>query len=142
MSFKKFMRTEYGGHLFGFYKTADLLAAETAAYLIEGGRKWELDKQWSVRMDNPHAPNMQKHTHVMFQGKDVSIINRDGTQSHGTNRDKVPNWVIDKMRKRGLIESTLLVEDSANSELRIPYDLITSAHLRAFWFDLLSTIKK
>jgi hypothetical protein len=140
MSFRQWIRTEYCGHVFIFYETTDLVAAENATYVIEGGRVWNLDNQWSVRMDNPHAPNMQKHTHVMFKGNDVSIINRDGTQSHGTNRDKVPNWVIDGIRQRGLIEATLLVEGSMMQELRVTYGMITAVHRRSIWHDLLSTI--
>ena len=88
-------------HTFVFYETADLVAANTAAYLIEGGRTWTLDKKWSARMDRSHAPNMDDHTHLMLRGKDVSIVNRDGTQSHGTTRDKVPNWVFDKIKDSG-----------------------------------------
>jgi hypothetical protein len=136
MSFKQWLRLEYGGHTFVFYETADATAAANARYLIEGGRTWELDKRWSVRSDPPHAPNMQKHNHLLFKGNEVSIINRDGTQSHGTSRDNVPNWVIDKLRSRDLIESVLLVEASA-VPICVPAELLRRAHYRAMWFDLL-----
>lgn len=143
MGFKEWINSEYGGHVFVFYETDDLrAAANAAAFLVEGGRTWSLDKKWSVRMDNPHPPNTQKHTHVMFRGDDVSIINRDGTQSHGTNRDQVPNWVIDRIKQMGLIENRLLVEGSLHEELRLTYAIITSAHRRARWHDLIAPIAR
>jgi hypothetical protein len=138
MSFTQWIKTEQGGHVFVFYETADLRAAAHAAYVVEGGRVWELDKRWSVRMDNPHPPNTQPHNHIMFRGDDVSIVNRDGTQSHNTTLDKVPNWVVDRIRQRGLIEGHLLVE--AGLELRVTFDMITSVHRRSRWHDFLSTI--
>ena len=91
-------------------------------------------------MDQPHVPNMQPHTHVMLRGDDVSIINRDGTQSHGTNRDQLPNWVVDRIRQMGLIENTLLVEGSADQELRLTFAIITAVHRRARLHDLIASI--
>jgi hypothetical protein len=140
MSFKQWIRSEYGGHTFAFYATADAAATANARYLIEGGRTWELDKQWCVRMDQPHT-NMQKHNHLLFKGNEVSIINRDGTQSHGTDRDNVPNWVVDTLKKKGLIEGALLAEASG-VPISVPRGLITSAQYRAMIFDLLFAITR
>jgi hypothetical protein len=138
MSFKEWIAHGGAWHTFVFYETADLAAAAYAAYLVEGGRTWEIDNKWSVRMDRPHAPNMQDHVHVMLKGRDVSIINRDGTQSHGTNRDAVPNWLINRIKAQGLIESALIVEDG--EELFIPSWLMSKVHYRARWHDLLAPI--
>ena len=128
-------------HTFVFYETTDLAAAAHAAFLVEGGRAWALDHRWSVRMDRSHAPNMQDHVHVMLKGRDVSIINRDGTQSHGTTRDQVPNWLIDNIKKRGLIERALIVEASGE-QLFIPPGLIWRVHIRARVHDLLASITR
>jgi hypothetical protein len=141
MSFRQWIRLENGGHTFVFYETADATAAANARYLIEGGRTWELDKQWSVRSDPPHAPNMQKHNHLLFKGNEVSIMNRDGTQSHGTSRDNVPNWVIDKLKKRGLIESVLLA-DASKVPICIPAELLWRVRYRAMLSDLLLPITR
>ena len=110
LSFKEFLAMRH--HVFIFYPSNNRAAALMASYLVEGGRSWDIDKKWSVRMDRGHAPGMQDHVHVMLRGQDVSIINRDGTPSHGTDRSGVPNWLIDNIKKRGLVESTLIVEAS------------------------------
>jgi len=71
-------------HIFVYYETADLRTAAHASYLIEGGRVWNLDKRWSVRLDPPHHSKMEPHVHLMLRGDDVCVINKDGTPSHNT----------------------------------------------------------
>lgn len=136
MGFKEWISRR--GHVFAFYATADREAAAHAEFLMEGGRSWEIDKKWSVRMDRRHVPNMQDHVHVRLNGRDVSIINRDGTQSHGTTRDSVPNWVVDKIKTRGLIEGVLIEE--ARGQIVIPPEIIERVHFRARIHDLLEPI--
>jgi hypothetical protein len=118
-------------NLFVFYRTDDLVAAKNAAYLVEGGKPVELQQGWSFRVGPPHTTGMQRHVHVMLRTNDVSIINRDGTQSHGTTRDKVPNWVIDKIKAKGLIESTYIVEANTPSPVLVPAFTIGTAE--AHW---------
>ena len=65
---------------------------------------------------------MQDHVHIMQKGND-----RDGSQSHGTTRDSVPNWLMDAIRKRGLVEGALLVEASG-TPIQVPPELIQRAH--------------
>jgi hypothetical protein len=43
---------------------------------------------------------MKDHIHVQLKGRDVSIINTDGTQSHNTNRNDVPVYSADKRADR------------------------------------------
>ena len=119
-------------NLFVFYRTDDLEAAKNAAFLVEGGKPVELQQGWSYRADPAHTTGMQNHVHVMLRKDDVSIINRDGTQSHGTTRDKVPNWVIDKIKANGLIESTYFVEASTTSSILVPAFTIGTAEARYY----------
>ncbi|WOH59932.1 hypothetical protein [Bradyrhizobium sp. BWC-3-1] len=114
-------------NLFIFYRTDDLEAAQNAAFLVEGGKPVELQQGWSYRADPAHVMGMQNHVHIMLKKNDVSIINRDGTQSHGTSRDKVPNWVIDKIKARGLIESAYIIEASTAPPILVPEFTIGTA---------------
>ena len=123
-------------NLFVFYRTDDLVAAKNAAYLVEGGKLVELQQGWSFRVDPPHTTGMQRHVHVMLRTNDVSIINRDGTQSHGTTRDKVPNWVIDKIKAKGLVESTYVVEANAPPPILVPAFTIGTAETHCTYHSL------
>lgn len=44
------------------------------------------------------------HNHVQLDGHDVSVINADGSQSHNTKRDQVPNRIINWLVQRGYIK--------------------------------------
>lgn len=123
-------------HIFVFYLGSDNEAALHAAYLVEAGRTWNADNNWTVRTDRSHVPGMQDHVHIMLKGKQVSVINKDGTASHGTDRAAVPNWLIDRIKDRGLIESQLIVEASG-APLFVPADTIDGAHFRAQVHDML-----
>lgn len=95
------------GYLFAFFKTDDRVAAALAESLLSEGRTYQVDKRWSVRADRSHAPNMDGHLHVQFRGRDVAVINRDGSPSHNSDPTKIPNWVLDWMKNQGLSESYL-----------------------------------
>lgn len=113
-----------------FYLMGDAEAERQAVYLVESGQKWDVDNKWSVRMDRAHAPGLKDHVHVLLKGKRVSVINKDGSPSHGTDRSGVPNWLITKMKARNLIEGQLMVEASG-ARLTVPAHIIESAEFRS-----------
>jgi hypothetical protein len=81
--------------LFIYFRDDDERAKASAHQLItEGGKTEHLKGGWSVRRERSHHNPEKYHTHIMMHGNDVSVINADGTQSHGTTRDHVPNRVI------------------------------------------------
>jgi hypothetical protein len=47
---------------------------------------------------------MQDHTHIEFKGQQISVVNRDGSPSHNTTRDRVPQKVIDFLLDKKLIK--------------------------------------
>lgn len=98
-----------------------------ADYLVEGGKTWNVDNKWSVRHDNAHVPAIQDHMHIMMKDRQVAVINKDGTLSHGTARSSVPSWLLAKIRDRGLIESELIVEASSNLPLVVPVEVMQRA---------------
>jgi hypothetical protein len=67
----------------------------------------------------------------MFRGNDYAVLHRNGTPSHNMPADGVPNWVIDRIRKMGLIESTLIVEASGGGAAVSAW-VIERAEIRAF----------
>jgi len=48
----------------------------------------------TVRIDNPHVPDTQRHAHVCQKGCDEIVVNMDGTGSHGTDPTKIKNRKI------------------------------------------------
>jgi hypothetical protein len=83
-----------------YFRNDDQAARDAALQIIEEGKSYDLGKGWSVRRDRTHHDPTSHHNHVQLKGNDVSVINGDGTQSHNTTRDKVPNrvvdWLVDK----------------------------------------------
>jgi hypothetical protein len=86
-----------------YFETNDRAAAQAARQIIVEGREFRIDKRYSARLDRAQHPGMQDHVHVQFKGRDVSIINRDGTSSHSTTRDDVPRYILDYLRQNKLI---------------------------------------
>ena len=78
-----------------YFRNEDQMARDAALQIIEEGKSYDLGKGWSVRRDRSHHDQTSHHSHVQFNGHDVSVINADGTQSHSTTREKVPNRVVD-----------------------------------------------
>jgi hypothetical protein len=136
LSFKEFVARRSRSQVLVFYPYGDTRAAARAAFLIEGGRTWDIDKKWSVRQDRTHHDPTKTHTHVMFRGDDCAILNHDGTPSHNTPADNVPSWVLDRIKKMGLLESNLIVEASVIS---LPAWVIERAELRAYINDIVGT---
>ena len=93
---------------FAFFRTDDSEAAALASSLLPEGRTWDVKKGWSVRVDNSHPPNTEKHYHVLLRGQDVAVINQNGTPSHGSDLDEIPNRIRDWMSDKGLIDEGYL----------------------------------
>jgi hypothetical protein len=129
--------------IFFYFETHDTQAAENVRIIAEGGRTWEIDNRWSIRLDAPHHQNMQHHVHILHRGNDVCVINRDGTPSHHTISDSVPNWLMQDIKKRGLIERSMLHETASVREIArftLPSAYIEKAELRAKMYDFLDKI--
>jgi hypothetical protein len=133
LSFKEFLARRSRPQVLVFYDYGDVKAAANADYLIEGGKTWNIDKKWSVRQDRTHHDPTTTHTHIMFKGDNYAILHRDGTPSHNMPADKVPRWVLDRIKKMGLIESKLIVE--ARTSNAIPAWVIEKAETRAYIYD-------
>ncbi len=98
-------------NVIAYFETNDKVAAQAARQMIAEGHNFEIDKRYSARLDRAHQPGMQDHVHVQFKGNDLSIINRDGTQSHNTTRDDVPKYVLDYLRNKELIAEAKIRKD-------------------------------
>ncbi|OSI65024.1 hypothetical protein BSZ21_21795 [Bradyrhizobium canariense] len=141
MSFKEFMARRRRPQVLVIYEYGDLQAAANASYLIEGGKTWDIDKKWSVRQDRTHHDSTTTHTHIRFRGNDYAVLHRDGTPSHNMPADGVPNWVMDRIRKMGLIESALILEASGDGAA-VPAWVIDRAELRAFINDMIGNLSR
>jgi hypothetical protein len=139
MSFKEFVANRRRSQVLAIYPVGDTKASANAALLIEGGKTWVINKKWSVRQDRTHHDPTKTHTHIMFRGDNCAILNRDGTPSHNMPADNIPSWVMDRVKKMGLLESTLLVELSIMS---VPAWVISRADMRAHINDLVSTVSR
>jgi hypothetical protein len=85
------------------YANSDAPAQIIAEYLCEGGRTYQLDKQWSARLDRQHVPNTQDHLHIFLKGNQQCVVNRDGTPSHGMEMN-LPQHVRSKIAKLGIVQ--------------------------------------
>lgn len=110
--------------IFIYHLTDDSVASVEATHLVEG-TTWQVDNKWSVRSDSAHVPGQKDHIHIRLRGKDVSVINSDGSSSHGTNANSVPSWLMAKVKERGLVEGQLLVE--APEQDSVPAEVIFDA---------------
>ena len=84
--------------------------------MVEGGLTMPLGPNWSARFDKGLQPRQQDHLHVMKNGRDITIINLDGTPSHKTNITDLPRKVRDNVRRLGIVymeESQFLTETAS-----------------------------
>ncbi len=88
-----------------FFESSDQEAVIKAWQLIEEGHTYKIDNKWSVRSDPPHHSKMKQHLHLLCRGDEVCVINRDGSKSHNTNTNVVPNWVMRELKNKKLLES-------------------------------------
>jgi hypothetical protein len=112
------------GFNFAFFKTDDAEADKLSQALLPEGRTWQVDNRWSVRSDPAHVPGMQDHTHIRLGGTEVAVISRDGTPSHNSDLSKIPNYVLDWIKKKGLTESYLLTPAIDEG---VPADVVAEA---------------
>jgi hypothetical protein len=96
------------------YRSDDPVARSIAEYIVEGGRTYSFDNRYSARLDRSHVPGQQDHVHLLFKGKDVCVINKDGTPSHNSDVNAIPRYLRPKLRNIGvqIEEAHLIVEAS------------------------------
>ena len=127
----KILEVINGPKLVLFYRSLSSQSDQEADFLIEGGLTMPLGQNWSARMDRGLQPNQQDHLHVMKNGRDICIINRDGSPSHNTNIDSLPSRIRGKVRSLGLvyIEESRDLIDTANFGGRAEL----AALIKLFW---------
>jgi hypothetical protein len=103
---------------FIYFRTDDAVATKRAAEFLPEGRHYTIDSKWSVRVDNPVQPGQQKHAHIQLKGRDIAVVNQDGTPSHSSDLSQVPGWLLTKATK--LTESFVVEE-------RVPASVIAYA---------------
>lgn len=90
--------------VFVYYRGDDPHAdAEVARLLQEGGQRVSLGQNWFVRQERSHHDPNTYHTHFLYGRNQISVINIDGSPSHGTTRAGLPNWVVDAAIEKGYI---------------------------------------
>jgi hypothetical protein len=105
-----------------YFETSDKTAAAAARRLIVEGRYIPIDKRYSARYDRANVPGMQDHLHIQLKGKDVCVVNRDGTPSHNTDLSAAPQYVLDFLQKnRWITEATF------QETLGLPQSVIEAA---------------
>ena len=98
------------------YRSDDAVARQVAEYLIEAGKPVDFDNRYSARRDRAHVPGQQDHVHLLLKGKEVCIINKDGTPSHNSNISAIPRYLQPKLRKMGVkIEEAHLIIEAADA---------------------------
>jgi hypothetical protein len=110
--------------IFAYFRTGDQVAEGRAASLLTEGRTYDLGKGWSVRFDRAHVTGMQDHSHIEFRGDQISVINRDGSPSHNTTRNRVPQSVVDFLIDKKLIKESRDICESTEGMAR---DVIDAA---------------
>ncbi|TPI80442.1 hypothetical protein [Mesorhizobium sp. B2-8-9] len=110
-------------------KRGDLAAEKNAGWIIEEGQWYDLGKGWRARAEGPHVPGMMDHNHLYFKGNQMAVINRNRSQSHGSDLSKIPARVLNGLQARGLIDEANVQVEAASlsrSEL-VPIDIIMEA---------------
>lgn len=102
-----------------YLETGDLQAEEAALRVLEEGKWIDLDNRWKARSDKPHTTGMKPHSHIYLKGREMYVINLDGTPSHNSDLSTMPARVRQGLRDKGLIESRL--EESASLGAPVPF---------------------
>jgi hypothetical protein len=89
-------------------------------YIIEGGKTVSFDNRYSVRKDRAHVPGQQDHVHVNLKGREMCVINMDGTPSHNSDISRIPRHLRPRLAKMGvkIEEANYLVESYEYTSLR------------------------
>lgn len=134
--FKQFLKAEaQKPPAIFWYETSDKQAEIYAEGILEEGKTYQIDKRYSARYDTAHQPNQQNHTHVYLKGKEVCVVNLDGTPSHGSQPfGELPAKIQDKIRGLKLVESSGLLLETASER---PQVLLPRAVITYFWLRLL-----
>lgn len=121
-----------------FFESADSVAAKIVSDLFEG-RTYQIDKRWSFRVDAAHTVGMQQHNHILFKGREISVINRDGSPSHNTSREAIPRHILDH-----LTTNKFIVENSQHvpGVPLVPSEVVEAAITKARARTLLLTIQR
>lgn len=123
-----------------WYETTDEQARANAESTIEEGKTYQIDNRYSARYDVAHQPNQKNHTHVYLKGKEVCVVNHDGTPSHGSRPlDVLPTKIQSKIRDLKLVESAGLLMETASGQ---PQVLLPRALTVLFWLRLLKESKQ
>ncbi|MDH6267968.1 hypothetical protein M2360_003371 [Rhizobium sp. SG_E_25_P2] len=113
------------------FKEDDAEALRCARVAIEEGKEYQLGKGWLARVDKPHVQGQKQHVHFYQRGKEVHVLNLDGTPSHGGG-GAIPSSVKTKLRAKGvnLSENALLLESAAGGEFSTPKSVMQSLRFR------------
>lgn len=90
---------------------------------IFAGKWYDLGSGWKMRIDGPHYEGGKPHVHV-YDGDDdeIAVENLDGTSSHGSSLDDLPNSVKKRVkehpeykRKKGKVKerSSIIINNIA-----------------------------
>src|SRR5664280_707751 len=80
------------------YRSDDAVARQVAEYLVEAGKTVNFNNRYSARDDRAHVPGQKDHMHLLLKGKEVCVINKDGTPSHNSDISAIPRYLRPKLR--------------------------------------------
>ncbi len=66
---------------------------------IFAGKWYDLGSGWGMRIDGPHYEGGKPHVHVYNGDDEVAAENIDGTPSHGSSLDSLPNSVKERVKE-------------------------------------------
>ena len=97
------------------YRSDDDVARQVAEYLIEAGKTVNFNNRYSARDERAHVPGQKDHVHLLLKGKEVCVINKDGTPSHNSDISAIPRYLRPKVRHMGVkIEEARLIVEAAD----------------------------
>jgi hypothetical protein len=132
------------GYICHHYRADDADAAAIVGdFLVEGGHQKEFGQGRRVVLHRTHIPDGQDHLHFYLKKKHLYSLNRNGTAHDASHGEQLHRWAMDAIKTdysgftipgKGIIESTLLTEDSAflveayvTKSALVPEELIRAA---------------
>lgn len=117
MRFKEFIDKSEEKKLTVWFDPSDTEASEYALQIIEEGKTYSINSRYSARHDKGLQPNQLDHTHIYLKGKEVCVVNKDGTPSHGSpGFNTLPKNVQKIIKDYGLVESSQYLIENANTK--------------------------